>query len=106
MKRARGETAEARMLVATREGAGERVRRAQSGYWPRIDLTENLQRGDQPVFVFSSLLSQRRFTAANFAIPALNHPDPLTNTRTAINLEQSIFNAGLTRLGVQAAKLD
>jgi outer membrane protein TolC len=51
-------------------------------------------------------LSQRRFTAANFAIPALNHPDPVTNTRTAVALEQPVFNGGLTRLGVQAAELE
>jgi outer membrane protein len=69
-------------------------------------VTETVQRGNQPVFVFSSLLSQRRFAAANFAIPALNHPDPVTNTRTAVALEQAVFDAGLTRLGVQAAKLD
>jgi outer membrane protein TolC len=65
-----------------------------------------VQRGNQPVFVFSSLLSQRQFTAANFAIPALNRPDPITNTRTAVLVEQPVFNAGLTRLGVRAARLD
>jgi outer membrane protein TolC len=30
----------------------------------------------------------------------------VTNTRTAIALDQPVFNGGLTRLGVQAAKLD
>jgi hypothetical protein len=42
-------------------------------------VTETVQRGNRPVFVFGSLLSQRRFTAANFALPALNHPDPITS---------------------------
>jgi outer membrane protein TolC len=106
MKRAQGETADARALASAIDEADARIRRAQSGFWPRLDVTETVQRGDQPVFVFSSLLSQRRFTAANFAIPALNHPDPVTNTRTGIAVEQSIFDAGLTRLGVQAAKLE
>jgi outer membrane protein TolC len=58
------------------------------------------------VFVFGSLLSQRRFTAANYAIPSLNHPEPVTNTRTAVALEQPVFDAGLARLGVRAANLD
>jgi outer membrane protein TolC len=106
IKRAQGETAEARALASSIAEADARIERAQSGFWPRVDVTETVQRGDQPVFVFSSLLSQRRFTAANFAISALNHPDPVTNTRTAVALEQPVFNAGLTRLGVQAAKLD
>jgi outer membrane protein TolC len=106
MKRAKGETADARALASTIEEADARVQGAQSGFWPRVDVSETVQRGNQPVFVFSSLLSQRRFTAANFAIPTLNHPDPVTNTRTAVALEQPIFDAGLTRLGAQAAKLD
>jgi outer membrane protein len=86
--------------------ANARVERAESGFWPRIDVTETVQRGNQPVFVFGSLLSQRRFAATNFALPALNHPDPITNTRTAVALEQPVYNAGLTRLGVEAATLD
>ena len=106
MNRARGETADARALAATIDEAEARVQRAQSGFWPRVDVTETVQRGNQPVFVFSSLLSQRQFAASNFAIAALNHPDPVTNTRTAVTLEQSLFDAGLTRLGVQAAKLN
>jgi outer membrane protein TolC len=106
MKRAQGATADARALASTIDEADARVERARSGFWPRIDVTETIQRGDHPVFVFSSLLAQRRFTTANFAIPALNHPDPVTNTRTAIALEQRIFEAGLTKLGAQAAELD
>ena len=106
IRRAQGDTADARALASSIDEADARIQRAQSGYWPRVDLTETVQRGNQPVYVFSSLLSQRRFTAANFAIQALNHPDPITNTRTAVALEQPIFNAGLTRLGVQAATLE
>jgi outer membrane protein TolC len=105
MRRARGETPDARTLASTVDEAEARVQRAQSGFWPRVDLTETVQRGNNPVFAFSSLLSQRRFTAANFAIPSLNHPDAVTNTRTAIGIEQPVFDAGLTRLGVTAAKL-
>ena len=93
IKRAQGDTADARALASSIDEANARIQRAQSGYWPRVDLTETVQRGNQPVYVFSSLLSQRRFTAANFAIPALNHPDPVTNTRTAVALEQPVYNA-------------
>ncbi|HET9272076.1 MAG TPA: TolC family protein [Vicinamibacterales bacterium] len=105
IRRAQGDTADARALASAIDEANARVQQAQSGFWPRVDVTETVQRGNQPVFVFSSLLSQRRFTAANFAIPALNHPDPVTNTRTAVALEQRVFDSGLTYLGVQAATL-
>jgi outer membrane protein len=106
IRRAQGDTADARALASAIDEANARVQQAQSGFWPRVDVTETVQRGNQPVFVFSSLLSQRRFTAANFAIPALNHPDPITNTRTAVALEQRVFDSGLTHLGVQAATLE
>jgi outer membrane protein TolC len=106
MKRAQGETAEARAVASAIGEADARVRRAQSGFWPRVDVVESVQRGNQPVFVFGSLLAQRQFAAANFAIPALNHPDAVTNTRTSVTVEQAVFDAGLTRLAVQAAQLD
>jgi outer membrane protein TolC len=105
MRRAQSDTADARVLRSSNSEADERVRQAQAGFWPRVEVSESIQRGNQPVFVFSSLLSQRRFSEANFAIPALNDPEPLTNTRTAVSVEQPVFDAGLTTLRVQAAKL-
>jgi outer membrane protein TolC len=106
LSRAQRETSDARALAASIDEADARIRTAQSRFWPRVDLAETVQRGDQPVFVFGSLLSQRQFTAANFAISALNHPDPVTNTRTAVTIEQPVFEGGLTRLGVDAAKFE
>ena len=105
MARARSASPEARAHSASVAEAEARVTEARSGYYPRLDASESIQRGDQPVFVFSSLLSQRRFTAANFAVAELNHPAPITNTRTALAIEQPIFDAGQTRLAVKAASL-
>lgn len=105
IRQAQRGTSAARALASSIDEANARIEQAQSGYWPRVDLAETVQRGNQPVYVFSSLLAQRRFSASNFAMASLNHPDPVTNTRTAITFEQPIYNAGLTRLGVQAATL-
>jgi len=105
MARARSATPAARALASASAEADARVGEARAGYLPRIDLREMVQRGDQPVFVFSSLLSQRRFAAANFAVAQLNAPSPLTNIRTSLSVEQSIFDGGLTRLAVQGAEL-
>ena len=105
MQRARDGTVEARALASGIEEAGARVREAQSGYWPRIDLAETVQRGNHPVFAFSSLLAQRQFRQADFAIASLNHPEPVTNTRTAVSVEQPVYDAGRTALQVQAAQL-
>jgi outer membrane protein len=87
-------------LRASRAGVEEaaaRVTEARSGLFPRLSVTESWQRGDQPVFVFSSLLSARRFAAANFAIDALNHPDPIAFFQTSVGVEQMLFDGGRQR---------
>lgn len=89
--------------AAEREGAA-RVAEARAAYLPRVDLVEAWQRGNNPVFVFGSLLSQQRFGAANFAIDALNRPDAVTNHRAAISVDQPLLDT--QRLsGLRAAGL-
>lgn len=106
MTRARTATPQARALDAGVEEAADRVRQARVGYFPQVDVIESYQRGNQPVFVFGSLLSQRRFTTANFAIDELNRPSAMNNVRTGITIQQPIFDAGLTRLAVSGAELN
>jgi outer membrane protein TolC len=78
--------------------AGEQESRARAGealasYLPRLDFVETWQRGNNPVYVFGSLLTQQRFTGANFALDALNHPQAVTNHRSGFMLEQPIFDS-------------
>jgi outer membrane protein len=96
---------EIRAAAAGEAAATARVGQARAGWLPRIDLTEGWQRGNHPVFVFSSLLSQRRFSEADFALDALNRPDPLSNHRVALTVEHSLFNGFRTRGAVRAARL-
>ena len=67
-------------------------------------MSESWQRGNAPVFVFSSLLSARRFAAGNFAIDALNHPDDVAFFHGAVSVEQVLFDGGRTGSGVDATK--
>jgi outer membrane protein len=90
---------------ATERESAERMREARAGWLPRLDVTETWQRGNQPVFVFGSLLAQRRFTADNFQIDTLNHPEAVSNYRTGIALEQSLFDGRRTSSSVRAASL-
>ncbi len=94
-------------LEAARSGAREasaRVDEARSRFFPRVSVSESWQRGNAPVFVFSSLLSARRFAAGNFAIDALNRPDPVGFFHGAIAVEQVLFDGGRTGAGLSAAK--
>jgi outer membrane protein len=101
--RASSGNVEARIAALVEKEAEHRVDQARAGYLPRVDASETWQRGNQPVFVFGSLLAQRRFTAADFALDALNHPDALDNFRIAVGAEQLLYDGGATRARVRAA---
>lgn len=85
--------------------AQARIQAARSGYLPRLNYSESFQRTNNPVYVFSSLLTQARFTERNFAIPALNRPDFLNNFQSQLALEQVIYDGGQTRLAIRSAEL-
>ena len=99
------QNASLRAARAARDEAGAQVGEVRSGFFPRLTFTESWQRGDQPVFVFSSLLSARRFGADNFAIDAHNHPDPVGFFRGTAGVEQLIFDGGRQRAAADAAVL-
>jgi outer membrane protein len=102
--RARAQNPDAGSSAAAEREAAQRVNQARAAYWPRVDVAESWQRGNQPVFVFSSLLGQRQFTAADFALAALNHPDALDNFRSAVTVEQPVFD-GVARANVTVAHI-
>src|SRR5687767_4954022 len=64
--RARAQNPDAGSAAAAEREAAQRVPQARAGYLPKVDVVESWQRGNQPVFVFSSLLGQRQFTAGDF----------------------------------------
>lgn len=103
--RARARNPDAATSAVAEREATQRIIQARAGYLPRVDVTESWQRANQPVFVFSSLLAQQRFTAANFAIDALNHPDAIDNFRSSVTLEQSLFDSA-TRAGVATSRIE
>ncbi len=93
-------------LAAARSGlteAGARVTQARSGWLPRVEVSEAWMKGNQPVFVFGSLLSQRRFTMEDFQLDRLNHPDALGNFRAAVTVEQPLFDGVRTLAAVRSA---
>jgi outer membrane protein len=102
--RAKARNPDAGSAAAAEREAAERVTQARGGYFPKVDVAESWQRGNYPVFVFGALLAQRQFTAADLALDALNHPDATDNFRTAISVEQSLFDR-TTSANVRAASI-
>ncbi len=87
------------------DASDARVRQAQSGRLPKVNYSESWQRSNNPVFVFSSLLSQRQFSDSNFAIGSLNNPSALNNFQSVVSIDQPIYDAGLTKQATAGAQL-
>jgi outer membrane protein len=89
--------------AATRVREAEaQVDEARAAWWPRVEASEGWQRGDLPVMAFSARLSQRQFSAADFEVSRLNHPDVFDNFRSTVSVDQPIFD-GTIAAAVQAA---
>jgi outer membrane protein TolC len=94
-----------RAARARTEQAAAGVSAARAAWFPRVTFAETAHRGNQPVFVFSALLSSRRFGSANLAVDALNHPGALTFYQRTLGLEQVLFDGGRTLVAGRTARL-
>ena len=90
---------------AGEQQAESRIRQARSGYLPKLNYAESFQRSNNPVFVFSSLLTQHQFSEQNFAIGTLNRPDALNNFQSQVTIDQVLYDAGQTGQAVRSANL-
>lgn len=85
--------------------AQERIHEARSGRLPKLNYAESFTRSDNPVFVFSSLLTQHQFTADNFQLGPLNRPESLNNFQSQLTLDQVLYDGGRTHQAVRSAEL-
>jgi len=95
-------------IAATDAGAKAaeaRVAQAHSGSLPKVNYTESFARSNNPIFVFSSLLTQNQFTEQNFAIGPLNRPDFLNNFQSLVTVDQTVYDAGQTKHATRSAEL-
>jgi outer membrane protein TolC len=94
--------ASARQLESAAEA---RLRAAATTRRPRIEWRESTQAGNNPVYVFSSLLTQRQFRESNFAINSLIRPDAVANFQTQIGVDQVIHDFGRTEARIKEARI-
>lgn len=92
-----------RATSAGRELAAAQLDEARAGRYPQLQVSEHFTYGNNPVFVFGSLLEQGRFGAQNFALPTLNNPDSLANFRTSLTLKLPLFDQRQTATRVARA---
>lgn len=82
------------------------IKTAQAARYPSVDFSESFTRGNNPVYVFGTLLTQRQFTAENFDLGFLNVPPPLDNFRTQFAAAMPLWDAGQTSRRVRDARLN
>ena len=93
--------AQARMQSdASRNQLGE----VKAGYWPQLDFVQSWAYSNNPVFAFSTLLNQQRFSAADFSMDALNHPNSLSDVSSQFQLSWLIYDFGKRESRIDSAE--
>ncbi len=88
-----------------REIADARLIEARASRLPVLQVSQNVTNGNNPVYVFGSLLEQANFKAQNFDLNALNNPSPLTNFRTSLSFRAPLFDQRQSRTRIAQAEL-
>jgi outer membrane protein TolC len=77
---------------ARAEIAGSHGRKASSPLWPRLDAQFGYMRSVDPVVTFGTKLRQGRFDEPDFALDALNDPDPIGDWSTVLGVRWSLLD--------------
>jgi outer membrane protein TolC len=108
--RALGQNPQAAAAHADVQSAEAGTALAKTALWPRLNFTEDLSRGNDPVYVFGTKLRQQRFAQNDFSLTSLNRPAPVGNFTTRFSGQWMLFNGFEmqqqmrgARIGVQSA---
>ncbi len=91
--RALGQNPQAAIARADAAGAEAAARQARTQLLPQLSFTEDISRGDDPVYVFGERLRQRQFTQADFALNSLNRPQPIGNFASRFSGSWTVFDS-------------
>jgi outer membrane protein TolC len=78
---------------------------ARTQLLPQLGFTEDISRGNDPVYAFGTRLRQRQFTQADFALNALNIPEPIGNFSTRFSGQWVAFDSFKTEREIHRADL-
>jgi len=88
------------------EASEARLAGVRSGLFPKLDVSEEFSRTNNPVGAFSAKLNQGAFTRADFDPSVLNSPNALNNFATTFSVTLPLFDSGQTWIGLGQAGLD
>jgi outer membrane protein TolC len=100
-----GQSPEAAIARAGNLDARSAACLARTQLLPQLGFTEDISRGDDPVYVFGSKLRQHQFTLADFELNALNRPQPIGNFSTRFSGSWLAFDSFKTQKEIHRADL-
>jgi outer membrane protein len=84
---------ERKVALADAKAAAAGVKEARASLLPRVQFSETITDGNDPVYVFGSKLRQQHFTNADFSLNALNKPTPFSNYATRFGGTWNLFDS-------------
>jgi outer membrane protein len=100
-----GQSPQAAIAHAGEQEAKSAAAMARTQLLPHLNFTEDISRGDDPVYSFGTRLRQGQFTQADFALDALNHPQPIGNFSTRFSGSWTAFDSFKTQREIHSADL-
>jgi outer membrane protein TolC len=100
-----GQNPAAAMANAGGQEARSTAAMARTQLLPRLNFTEEISRGDDPVYAFGTRLRQRQFTQDDFALNDLNRPQPIGNFATRFSGSWTAFDSFKTQREIRRANL-
>jgi len=105
IEQALGASPDAKLANASSGEAKADAKLARTQLLPQISFTEDISRGDDPVYVFGAKLRQQRFAQADFDVNALNRPLPSGNFATRVSGSWLAFDSFKTQRMIHSADL-
>ena len=100
-----GQSPQAAIARAGDQEAKSAATMARTQLLPHLNFTEDISRGDDPVYAFGTRLRQGQFTQADFALDALNHPEAIGNFSTRFSGSWTAFDSFKTQREIHSADL-
>jgi len=105
INQALGQSPEAAIARAGNLDAQASATLARTALLPQLSFTEDISRGNDPVYAFGTRLRQRQFTQLDFALNALNRPQPIGNFSTRFSGSWMAFDSFKTQKQIHSADL-
>ncbi len=105
VNQALGQNPETAIARANNQEAKSSAAIARTQLMPQLNFTEDISRGNDPVYAFGARLRQRQFTQADFALNSLNFPQPIGNFSSRFSGSWTAFDSFKTQKEIRRADL-